>query len=1211
MYKNYHKKSGVPNRYIRQILLIMRLTTVLLIATILQVSASGFAQKVTYKEKNASLKSLFRTIKKQTGYNVIWNSKELTMAKPFSSDFVNTDLKTVLTETLSGMGLTYTIEEKTIVIRKPEQTLPNKVNEYARPVEAEGRVMDENRQPLIGATVMVKRTKATTVTSEGGYFILKNVREDDVLVVSYIGYRSKEVPVNQSNPLMINLEIAAAQLAGIEIVNTGYQTISRERSTGSYAKPDMNVVSGRTGSMNILQRLDGLIPGLTVNNAPNRVPQSPTDPGMNDPFIVRGVTSVQSNRNPLYVVDGVAIDDLSSINPQDIADITVLKDATAASIWGARASNGVIVITTKKGNLNEKPKITYDGFINMKGKPDLGYFPVLNSAQFIQAARETFNPVAFPWSSISGYSHGTYNTGIAPHESILYNIAGLSSAQVNAKLDSLASISNTSQIEDLWYRNAVLMNHNLSVSGGGKIHSYYSSFSYTNNQSNRPGEKNNTYKLYLGQDFSFGNRVKLFINADLTNNQADAKRNINVDNRFYPYQLFKDGSGNNLNIPYMQYLSEPTRQDFEDRSRINLNYNPLDEVDYGYTRNNNLLARLTSGVTVNLLEGLKFEGVYGYTRGNNRIRDFNDERSYRVRSELVQFTVAPSSSVAPVYHLPSTGGTYAVDNISQQNWSVRNQLSYNKSWGGSLHQLTLLGGQEAQERLSTRESSKVYGYNETLQRHGNINYQELASGISSTVMDNYFGTSILNNDSFLSSETQTRFTSYFANIAYTYNRKYSFNGSWRIDESNLYGRDRSAQNRPVMSAGLKWAISEENFLKDVKWLGRLALRGTYGITGNSLPVGSGASFDLLNGVTSPSLAGGTGLTITNPGNSTLSWETTSTTNIGIDFDLFNRLSGSIDLYHKKTKDLLGDLVLNPFSGYSNISGNSGSLENKGLEFSLNSINIQSSNFSWRTAFIGAYNKNTVTKLVRAFPFTYGFQQVGSNFVEGYSAFSLMAFKYAGLDNQGIPQVQLADGSITNAAFAPKTGDLVYAGTYQPVWNGGLTNDFRYKGIGLTMNISYSLGHVMRRDVNTFYSGRISHENAVNGNMGFAMGNLNAEFANRWRQPGDEAFTNIPAYVADPNLVYTRDFTYYTQGDINVVSASFIKMRDVTLSYELPSRLTERIRAGNVSVRLQLSNVMLWKANKYGIDPEFQNSLNATRTAPVDQHSISIGIHAGF
>jgi len=1238
MYQISTKKFGIPKRLYHKILLTMRLTTVILIASLMQVSAATFGQRITLNKTNAPLSAVLKEIRKQSGFDFYYDFNKLSQNQKVNVSLTNESLDNALSAVLRGLDVEYSIEGKIITLKEKKRTsVIDGLSTYFSSITVTGSVVDEKGIPVSGVTISAgfprnqgdihsidnpmlafKDLTVAALTDTEGEFTIKRIDENAYLIFSYVGYKPKYVKAAE-NMGVIRLEVESKSLTEVNVtVNTGYQTISKERSAGSFAKPNMATVSARTGSMNILQRLDGLVPGLTVNNSPG---------ARQSPFLIRGLSTigipgnanqtndayVGTNRNPLFVVDGIPLNDVSTINPQDVADVTVLKDATAASIWGARASNGVIVITTKKGVKGDRIRITYDAFINIQGKPDLNYLPTLNSRQFIDAATQYFDPVLNPWESVTAYA--PMATGVAPHEVILYNkYRGLISAgQAAASLDSLANIDNRQQIKDLWYRNASLMNHTVTLSGGSTNYAFYGSAAYTNTTSNRPGEKDNTYKINVRQEFSLGKRVQLSLITDLNNNISSAMRTIDVNNKFYPYQLFQDAAGKNISMPYMQLLSEDVRTDFQNRSRINLDYNPLDEFNYGSTKNNNFFSRNILGLNVNLVKGLKFEGTYSYNKGSSKSEIYDDARSYKVRSELAQFTVAPTIDDTPIYYLPSTGGIYSVGNTSQQDWTIRNQLNYSNSWNENMHQLNVLIGQEAQEQLSATNGSKVRGYDDKLLTSVPVDYATLSrSGISGTVMPNdYFG-SLLTSDYFTQGEFRSRFSSYYSNVAYTYNQKYSINGSLRMDKSNLFGLDKSAQNKPVWSVGGKWLVTGEKFISAVTWLNSLALRATYGLTGNAPSPGTASSYDILQGYENSWLPGGTGLVISTASNPKLTWESTRTINLGLDFALLNnRISGSLDAYQKKTSNLLGNLPTNTFTGYPNIIGNLGDLQNKGIELSINSSNLRG-RLSWSTSLNIAYNKNTITSLNQQYPTTSAYDRIGQNYVAGYPAFAIFAYEYAGLDNMGDPQIRLADGTVTKAPYVGKPEDVKFMGTYQPVWNGGLSNVFTYGGLSLSANIVYSLGHVMRKDVTESFSGRITHVNEAGTGFGFKTGNLLADFADRWINPGDEKFTNVPSYDANSSDAQSRrDVTYYSRADINVVSASYIKMRDITLSYSLPSLWIKKLKADQVTLRAQVSNIMLWKANKDGIDPEFQEASLAFRNLRINQGSVSFGLNVKF
>jgi TonB-dependent SusC/RagA subfamily outer membrane receptor len=433
----------------------MRLTTVILLATFMQVSAATFGQRVTLNEQKSSLENVLKKIRSQTGYDFLFERKLVRGVGLVDLKLNNATLDEALKALFSKVPLTYNIDGKIVVIEAKKKSFLDKVMDVFREIDVKGRVVDEEGKPLSGATIgvvltdfsedkktgdfssSIKGRKAVAVTNAEGEFQLKNVDEKAYVVVSYTGY--EDYPVKAAKDLgTIKMKLSGNLLE--VMVSTGYQKISKERSAGSFSKPDMDVVSNRATSNNILQRLEGLIPGLVINNSPTSGKQQ---------FLIRGLTTLPTVQNytsaaPLFVVDGIAIPDVSFINPQDVLDVTVLKDATAASIWGARASNGVIVITTKKGENSKKLRINYDAFVNFQGRPDIEYFPVLSSREYIQASKETFDPVNFAYNP--NYSLVLGGTGYSPDRQIEWDHArGLISESVkNAKLDSLgASITLT------------------------------------------------------------------------------------------------------------------------------------------------------------------------------------------------------------------------------------------------------------------------------------------------------------------------------------------------------------------------------------------------------------------------------------------------------------------------------------------------------------------------------------------------------------------------------------------------------------------------------------------------------------------------------------------------------------------------------------------------------------------------------------------------
>lgn len=1215
----------------------MKLTTIVLFVLCLQVSTAAFGQGITLSVKNVPLKTVLKKIREQTSYNFVFNER-LTEGITVKNLQVNkSSVEEVLKQCLKDQPLTFSVIDHTVIIKpvtaagKPASADEVAALSPAFSGEVKGKVLDEKGEPVPGVSVSVKGTSNGTATDASGSFVLNGVSPDATLAFTSVNMNYTEVKVASQTTLVITLKPNITALTAIVVTaNTGYQTISKERSTGSFAKPDMEVVKARSGTMNLLQRLDGQIPGLSLNNGTN---------SSYYPVMLRGITSISGATQPLYVVDGIPVDDLNAVNPNDVADITVLKDATAASIWGARAANGVIVVTTKKGSKNQdKLRVDYDVFYSFQGKPDINTFPRMNSAQYLQTMQELYNMPGYvrggatDWKTITAPDQTRGTSPVLPHEYLLYGqTAWMPAFYQHKTLEEMATVNNLQQMKDNWYRNAMLNNHTVAINGSAGKYGVYASLSYTDNKNPTPGEKNNTYQINARQDYSFNKNLQVYLITNIAYNTTAARRSISPDSRFVPYASFLDANGQPQDMSWIN-INDSLRNAYEQKStglpdigQLNLSYNPSDNFHSGYTNANNQNNRLLAGVTLKLYDGLRFEGTYGGVLVNNQSKSFDAVTGYDGQLEIGKMTV---TSPALKSFVPTTGGTYLTNNVQQKNWTVRNQLVYDNSWQNNRHQLTALAGTEIQQQIATGITAKVRGYDENLLTHKAIDYPSTGSGISNTIINTAATYKI--NDAFSEYYADTRFRSYYANAAYTFLRKYTINASTRFDQSNLFGTDVAAQAKPVWAVGGSWMMNREAFAADIKWLDRLQLRATYGITGNSPVPGSGGSYDILERGMAVGVPAGSvnTLQITTPGNSHISWEQTQNINVGVDFGVFNnRITGSVDYYRKHTTGLLGDVPQNPFTGYTSIYGNAGVINNAGIELRLNTINIDQKDFTWSTQLTLAHNKGKVVTLYTETPYVYASsllrlllpvyykpQMIG--LIQGYQPFSLLAYRYAGLDAVGDPQIKLADGTVTKTPGIAKVTDLVNMGSTQPLVSGGFSNNFRYKRFNLGVNMVYNFAFVLRRDVNDFFTGRMMTRNYISGN-------LHEDFQYRWKQAGDEAFTNIPAYDPAADRASRTDLNYYTAADINVIKGDYIKLRDITLAYDMPAGIVNRIRASAITFRVQMNNIMLWKANKYDIDPEFYSGMgvinsntasgyvNGMRNVPFNQHSFTIGAHVTF
>lgn len=1196
-----------------QMLLVMKLTFFLLTVFFLQLHASVMSQTVSFSGRNISIKEAFAAIKKQTGYTVFAQAELIGKAKPVTVEAHNMSLTRFIELLLKDQKITYRLVNKSIILS--DVTSGNDTTTIQPEDQQEtlfllhGAITDPRGLPMDGATVRVPETQRSTLTNADGIFILP-VAVGESIRVSYVGYENRDIKITapmKGSPnfeLKIGMTPANTTLMGATVLSTGYQQLSKERAAGAFAKPDMEVFSKRTGTLDVMNRLEGLVPGLSVTPGPNG--EQATGQfgarGSTQQATIRGKGSITLSTNPLYVLNGLPVEDVSAVNPDDIADITVLKDAVAASIWGARAANGVIVINTKSGNRNTPVRVKYSGFVNFVGKPDFSYGKWLSSREYIQQARDLFDPVQYPYQTLS---YGV----IAPHEQIMYDqFRGLISAdQASQQLDSLAAIDNKGQIKDIWYRNAVTTNHTVSVSAGTAAYSFYGSLSYANVQTNRPDDKNRTYRFTLNQDFNVNKNLKISIKSAFAENTSRTNNNIAIEDQFLPYQLFKDAQGRSLNMNYLQGWSDVIRADYQARSRINLDYNPLAERMAGYSDQNRRTFNVTGDASLKIWKGLSFLGTYGYQVAPGTGKEYRDFDVYTVRNEALTFTVAPTINSTPVYYLPVTGGTYTVQNNDLRTWTSRNQLVYNGTLRQGADRINIQIGQEAREEVATTISNKVYGYNQSLLSSELVDFQTLSKGIFNTVTS---GRSVLGSLPYFEIEQRTRFSSLFMLLNYTINNKYSIDGSLRRDQSNVFGSDKSSQNRPTWSIGGRWDIGKEPFMEKLTWLDKAGIRATYGITGNAPTAGGASFYDIITRETGNLSNIGAGAAINSPANRKLNWERTQNTNIGIDLTVLNsRLTAGVDLYWRSTTDLLGLVSLNPFSGFRTATGNIGDLRNRGIELMLQSVNVRAGKFEWTSNLTFSYNKNKLVSYATALSFLSNgpdAKAATSNYFVGYSMSPLFAYRYAGLDNSGDPQIYLKDGTISKSPAAATMDDIVYQGTQTPVFNGGLTNNFRYKNYSLAVNMIYNMGHVMRKDINTVYNSRIT------ARQGSFTGNLNAYFPDRWKQPGDESFTDIPRYIAGEfPLLSNRKLEYYTLADRNVVSASYIKIRDITFSYDLPGTMLQRAGISSVNLYLQATNFMVWKANDFDIDPEYHLLYNGTRQLPPFKHTYSFGANIMF
>ena len=1131
-------------------------------------------EKITVSVTGEPLSYVLKLISAQADYHFVYNTDLIDTSRKISVQVSSADIRTVLDAVSAACGIEYTIVGRQVAFSVPEP-LAKQTADSGKLRTVQGVVTDETGDALAGADVYVAGTMTGTFTDMNGHYSIDIPDNDDiVLTFDFIGLEPVRARVGNRKTINVLLREDLSMLN--QSVVTGYQTISRERSAGAFASVTGASVRNQANIHgNVLRGLEGSAAGLSVAETADGVS-----------YLIRGVSSINSKREPLFIVDGVAMTREQMdrmLNPNDVESVNFLKDATAASIWGAQAANGVIVVTTKKGNGSGGLRINYNGSFTYKGKPDWSYMDRMTSEQFIQTAIEVFDPQTYKWSVIN---ESTYGTGapykvVYPHEYPLYRyyMGEISLAERDEMLSELTSVDGRKQYEKYFMSNAFLMNHSLSFSGGAEKNSFYVSFEAQTEQGSYRN-KQNEYRIFFRDALKPTKWLELDVSAQaFLSREKSYMRSLDLVELTMtdlPYMAYYDRNGKELSLTnYL--LTDAYRKQIEGITGIGLDYYPVSDYMSCPVDQKSMGLNINAGITVKFTDWIQYEGRFQYSKMTGSGSSYADASSFGVRLERTHGTDKDG-----VQYLPSSGGSFTSSNSYMHSYTIRNQLNVDKSFGkDDMHRITGVAGFEISSRTSGGNSTFLRGYDmQTMQYILYDSYNLNLTGVKNPALPSFAAasTNTFEPNRYSQTELEYRFVSMYANAAYTLLDKYSLNASIRVDQSNLFGSDPSVQFKPIWSAGFIWNVAKEDFMRDAStWLNRLNLRASFGYAGNSPDPGQGGPYNILSSVSDANYSRfGLGYVVATPANDKLSWEKTQIINFGIDWAVLNnRLSGSLDFYHKNTTNLLGQAPVDPTTGFKTVLSNIGSLTNTGVELTVNSTNITAGQFEWTTDFNISYNRN---KLVDMYvePPTAPYAMITYDYWKGYPFGTVFAYRWAGLDPaDGMPRVYDSSGNAVRSVTDIDSEQAVrYMGSTVPPVYGSLGNQFRWGNWDLSVSFIFNLGHVMRNDVNDKYSYRLER-------------NLHNDFSKRWRQPGDEAYTNVPAYYSLKNTeINETDVTYlYRYADINVVSASYIKLREVSLGYRLPSAACKALHMQSAMFRVQASNLLTIAFNGQGIDPE--------------------------
>lgn len=1036
-----------------------------------------------------------------------------------------------------------------------------------QPIKIRGEIIDEQNNPVAGATVVQKRTGATRVSDAEGRFSFESSLLNDTIVVSALHFETEEVVNNERGELRIILKRKIRSLQEV-VVNTGYQQLRADRATGSYTTIDKGALNEQV-STGIINRLEGITNAIQFDKHSNR-----------PPITIRGFSTINGDKDPLIILDNFPYEgNISNIHPNDVESVTILKDAAASSIWGTRAGNGVIVITTKKGSYNQPLKMGFNSNFSFSEKPDLHYLPIISSADFIEAEQFLF-------------SKGYYNNQLtnlnrpvlSPAVEILarQRAGNITAAEAEEALDVLRSIDVRNQFDKYVYKTATNKQYALNLSGGSNMVSWYLSGGLDKN-SNNLGAPYERRSLRSETRVKITRKMQLSSSVHYVNSETGSGRygyDMFTSSLSFPYTSIADENGRALAVPKFY------RSSYIDTAGggklLDWNYYFMDDHNHSIFSNNLQHLLLQANLQYKLPAGFDVDLKFQYGRQEEEIENLQTLKSFGTRDIINRFTQINRSTGAVSYKVPP-GDILDRESRLVKSRNLRAQLNYNLTRGA--HELHAFIGNELREAESNGSYYRIFGYNEENLSFANVDLVNSYPTYITGAMAQIPGRSS-------NSGKNNRFVSYYGNAGYTFLKKYTLTVSARRDASNLFGLHTNDKWTPLWSAGAAWNLSDESFYKFAA-VPVLRVRLTYGYSGNADP--SKSSVTTISYSTFPAdYTNYTFASVRQHPNPSLRWEQVGTLNMGTDFQSkHNRLSGAIDYYIKKGQDLFGAAPIDYSSGLGNrtVTRNVANITTKGIDVTL-SANVIDKIFKWAPVIHFSFNRSKVGKYHLATTNASNHTSNGAviTAMEGQPVYAIISFRTGGLDSSGNPQGIIDGQHSINYNSLMGTGnkieDLVYSGSATPEYFGSFINRFAWKGLSLSVNVTYKLGHYFRRE-------SISYSQLM------SLGKGHGDYALRWKAKGDEANTTVPGFIY-PNSSL-RD-AFYNTSEVLVEKADHIRLQYINLNYTLNRRDAGNKAFKQVQVYTVLSNLgILWRANEKNIDPDYGSNIPPSR-------SIAFGIN---
>jgi TonB-linked SusC/RagA family outer membrane protein len=1149
---------------VRKIWMTMRLIVFLFFVSLMHVSASVYSQKtvLTLKVENATLQQVFKTIQQQSEFDFFYKDEQIPANARVSMEFEKEPVEVILGKILNETGLTYHVIDKDIVITT-KAIAKNEGSQQQNSIK--GKVTDQTGAPLPGASVVVKGTTFGITTDVDGNYSLTIPTDAKILTCSFIGMKAVEIVI--ANRTTVNITLTEETIGLEDVVVIGYGTVRKSDVTGALTTVSEKIIKEKP-VQNALQAIQGKAAGVDI--------VSNVRPGEIASISIRGTRSINGSNAPLFVVDGIIMmGTINDINPNDIASIEILKDASSTAIYGSRGANGVVLVTTKSGkkgkiSVNYEASLSVDKIHSMTDWASSG--EALNRYRLAEIDGATYKSGAIsyaypdPNADIQTFGNSDASTINAIRSGYEWNDPGTYSSVKTraATTQELAKgwpaqvpVFNGSTIPTtdwigLLTQPSSTQNHIISISAGNEISKVYLSAGYLDNNGT---QKNQGYKRYTFR-----------LNGDITPTKwLNVGASINASRSIQEYgTINRTGSATGPKDAYGTALSQYVMATPYNANGVLIEkpgnnntipvWNPLIDIDNAKDERmaTNLNANLFG--EIKLLPWLKYRMNFGTGIRNNRNASWQGSQSTLLR------TATPPTSTA----------TYASG--EQFQYMLENLLYIDKTIKSHTFGLTLLqSAQHYQSESSNIGASKIL-YNSSL-------WYNLGANLNGKP------------DSYGTSFGENSLQSYMGRFNYSFNNKYLLTATGRWDGSSVLAEGHKWDFFPSFAAA--WKIQEESFLKPIEWINELKFRVGYGVTGNS---GVG-SYTTMGPLTQYNYVFGTQaaigyipMSMANPG---LAWEKTAQVNTGIDFSfLKNRISGSLEVYQSNTSDILMQRDIPVITGYPNIWFNIGKMRNTGVELTLSTVNIDKNGFRWTTDLNWSSNKEKIVELVN------GKEDMKAlNYFIGQPLQVFRTYVVNGLwQNTTEDLAEIAKWSANGFYFEPgqykpteqgtpdyklTDADMVIRGSDRPKWVAGMNNSVSYKNFDLSFSIYSRIGQSYFSSLQPGGSGGgkyVGMVRSVDPNDFWSPDNTTA----RWPKPTSKAKTSVAA---------VNQATYINDG-------SFLTVRNIALSYSIPTRILDKYQVKSCQIYTQVLNPFIFGGDvvKAGLNPDDTNGWTSVNSA---------------